>query len=148
MPWRSPQSLSFSRSLFNRSSQLARHAHGLRTQLHLCCNLAPGWHPAREQQLPHCHMITLRPVAPPHCPAWPVQCAPRMGCRLKKVNFGHFDFKTSKSTARKRQRLALYPCILSSPYYITVKELSHLNQFCASYRSRSAKSKIQKCSRQ
>jgi len=73
---------------------------------------------------------------------------PCMGFRLKKVNFGHFGFKMSKSTARKRHRLALYPCILSSPYYNTAKELSHLNQFCASYRSRSAKSKIPKCSRQ
>ena len=31
------QSFSFSRSLFNRSSQLARHTHGRGTQLSLCC---------------------------------------------------------------------------------------------------------------
>ena len=111
-------------------------------------NFAPALHPTREQQLPHCHMITLRPVAPPHCPARPVQCAPRMGFSLQKVNFCYFGFKSSKSTARKRHRLALNPCIVPSRYYNTVKELPHLNQFCASYRSRSAKSKIQKCSRQ
>ena len=52
---------------------------------------------------------------------------PCMGCSSKKVNFGHLGFKMSKSTARKRHRLALYPFILPSPYNTTVKELSHLN---------------------
>ena len=92
-------------------------------------------------------MITLRPLAPPHCPARPGQYEPCIGFSLKKVYFGRFCFKSSKSLSSRRHRLASYPCILPTPYYNTVKELSHLNQFCASYRSRSAKSKIQKCSR-
>ena len=111
-------------------------------------NFVPALHPTREQQLPHCHMVTLRSLAPPHCPARPGQYASCMGFSLKKENFGHFRFRSSQPAVRRRHRLTSYPCILPGPYYNTVKELSHLNQFCASYRSRSAKSKIQKCSRQ
>jgi hypothetical protein len=70
-----------------------------------------------------------------------------MGVSLKKVNFGHFGSELAKSAASKQHLLALYPSILPSPYYDIVKELSHLNQFRASYRSGSTKSKIQKRSR-
>ena len=92
-------------------------------------------------------MVTLATLVPPHCHARPGQCASYMGLSLKKVNFGHTGSELAKSAARRRDRLALYPCILQSPYYNTVKELPHLNQFRESYGSRSAKSKIQKRSR-
>jgi len=55
-----------------------------------------------------------------------------MGFSLKKVNFGHFGSELAKSAASEQHLLALYPSILPSPYNDNVKELSHLNQFCAS----------------
>ena len=110
-------------------------------------NFAPAQHSTREQRLPHCHMVTLDHLVPPHCHARPGQCASCMGFSLKKVNFGHTGSELAKSAANNRHLLALYPSIFPSPYYNIVKELSHLNHFRASYRSRSAKSKIQKRSR-
>ena len=47
------QSLSFSRSLFNRSSQLARHSHDRGTQLSLCCTKRPFIRPRAARRKFH-----------------------------------------------------------------------------------------------
>lgn len=67
--------------------------------------------------------------------------------RLEKVDFCSFCLARANSSASKRHRPALYPSTLAGPSYHLVKELSHWDQPCVSYRARCAKSKVKKSCR-